>query len=713
MLKSLRSYSLIQQTEDKKLNRKKGKFGILAKLLVFIIPIVIVGINIVAYTSGQMASDAILAEVNEHMESELTANINDVDGKLQEIRGTAATLSSVVGETYKNTVIDTYAKIFKAVVKDNDLILGSGIWFELNTYRADPAYLFQEYVGPYWYKDGSNIVEDWEYSNAEYDYINQEYYLNAKAQPDNSAVITEPYYDPSTGIIMASCSSAVYNQMNEYIGCITVDMSLDTISDMVGSIKIGKAGYAVMIAPDGTYIYTSDISKVENGMKITEETNGLAAAAGTILASESGKAEYVSGKEKYHVYFASVPDVNWKLLLILPDTQINEASTRMLGTTLPLSIAVMIACAVAVVILARRIAKPLKGVTEFAGELATGNFTIEELPVKSSDEVGEVGRSLNEMYRNNKEIITNISEESGNINDAASTLSAMSEELSAEFAHIRDNMTSVNEAMMNSSAATEEVSASVTEVNNSVNRLAEETDKITEEVRVITERAGQVQKESREAHDSAINIANEREQELNAARAKATVVKEIENLANVINDIASEIDLLSLNASIEAARAGEAGRGFAVVAQQINKLATETATAVHQIQETVTDIQDAFADLGESSEKLLNFVTETATPDYSKFTEIGRQYGEDANLFGELSDKIAEMIQSIKMTMDEVNMAVQNIAGSTEETASRSADVTESVNSATQAIDSIAEQATNQQLTASNLSDIVNKFKLK
>ena len=180
----------------------------------------------------------------------------------------------------------------------------------------------------------------------------------------------------------------------------------------------------------------------------------------------------------------------------------------------------------------------------------------------------------------------------------------------------------------------------------------------------------------------------------------------------MINEIADEIDLLSLNASIEAARAGDAGRGFAVVAQQISKLATETATTVRKIQETTSSVQVAFADLTKSSEKLLSFVNETATPDYSKFTEIGRQYGEDAGLFGELSRNMAEMIERIRSTMDEVNTAVQNIAEGSEDTASRSADVTDAVENVSHAIDSVAQLATNQQFTANALTEIVNNFKL-
>ena len=214
------------------------------------------------------------------------------------------------------------------------------------------------------------------------------------------------------------------------------------------------------------------------------------------------------------------------------------------------------------------------------------------------------------------------------------------------------------------------------------------------------------------AHDSAIEITNQRRIELTNANEKAKVVSEISTLADAIASIASQIDLLSLNASIEAARAGEAGRGFAVVASEINNLATDTNEAVDEIKKTIESVQEAFSDLSAGSNKLLDFVTDTVTPDYENFVTVGKQYGDDAELFGHLATRIQDMTENIKNSMQEVNEAVSNIAESTQETSSHSADVTSSVDSVAEAVDSVAELATDQQHTASNLTEIVNHFKL-
>ena len=104
--------------------------GIMAKLLLGIIPVVIIGINVVSLVSGQMASNAILEETNNHMDAVLESNIKDIEGQLQEIRTTAQLLSLYVGDSYKTTDINSYARLFKDVVAGNELISGSGIWFE-------------------------------------------------------------------------------------------------------------------------------------------------------------------------------------------------------------------------------------------------------------------------------------------------------------------------------------------------------------------------------------------------------------------------------------------------------------------------------------------------------------------------------------------------------------------------------------------------------
>ncbi len=695
---------------ERKSDRRKG-LGIQAKLILMIVPIVLVSLLVVAIISAQMSASAIASEVSNTMEAQLSGNTNDVDGTLETIRRTAEELSIFVGNTYKDTDMTTYAKLFSDTVKHDSRIRGSGIWFEPNVYTGDRKYAGQKYVGPYWYADGNDVVEDWEYSNADYDYFVQEYYTNAKAMSKNDAVITDPYYDPSSDSVMASCSAPIFNDQNQYIGCITVDLSLETISNIISSIKVGQNGYAILTMGDGTYIYTKDSSKVTNAMNIANDT-GINAIASTVLSNEKGETDFNSSEGKMRVYYSTMPEVGWKLLLLLPNSEVFSVAQRMMLVIIIIAIVAILITSLLIFFIAKGIAKPIVKVKEFAKDLANGDFTVSKIAVGRSDEIGQMSESLNEMYESNSEVIRDISIGSNEVSGSSEHLYNVASDLADRFESIRTSMVKVNDAMTNTGAATEQVSASANEVNASVQKLAEETEATKGEVEKILSRAAQIEKDSRSSCDNAISIAESRGRELEEASKQAEVIKEIGTLADSIADIASQINLLSLNASIEAARAGEHGRGFAVVASEINNLAVETAQAVDRIQNTISKIQEAFASLDRSSGELLTFVKETVTPDYENFINIGRQYGEDAKSFGSLTDQTSEMVGYIRESMEQVNAAVSSIAESATETAESSSEVTETVEEVSDMVGNISDLAEKQQSVSQNLNDIVRSFKL-
>lgn len=273
-------------------------------------------------------------------------------------------------------------------------------------------------------------------------------------------------------------------------------------------------------------------------------------------------------------------------------------------------------------------------------------------------------------------------------------------------------MSKVNEAMMSSSAASEEVNASVEEVNSSVNVLSGETDKSRQLADEIRARAKAIELKSKQAFDNANNLSGEFEINLSKSIENAKVVESIGTMANVISNIAEQINLLSLNASIEAARAGEQGKGFAVVAGEIGKLAGETSKAVDQIQKTIIDVQGAFDRLTDDSKSLLSFLTQTVTPDYGAFVDTARQYGLDAESIEIFSNKLAVMSEDIERIMGEVGSAIQNIAESAQSTADNSSKTMESIHEVSGVVDEVSDMSKDQQKIAGDLSEVVRTFKL-
>lgn len=361
----------------------------------------------------------------------------------------------------------------------------------------------------------------------------------------------------------------------------------------------------------------------------------------------------------------------------------------------------------------RNISKSIDRVKRFAGSLAEGDFTVEPINMKTRDELGIMGDSLNEMYTSNRGVISGISDQAVEIDEASRSLKNAAAELSQKFDEIQSFMVQVNEAMVNTSSATQQVNASTEEVLSNVNLLANETNESSALAQEIRGRASKIRTSSQEAFDSATKLGHSFENNLHQSIENAKVVSSIGQLADVISEIAEQINLLSLNASIEAARAGEAGRGFAVVAAEIGSLAGNTSEAVKKIQDTVNDVQKAFAALTEDAKEMLGFLVDTVTPDYQNFVQVAEQYGMDAEAIENSSANISHMSESIKNIMQEVTDAIQNIAEATHSTSDISGEIMREIDQVSTNVTSVSEMSETQQEIAIGLNRVVGQFTLK
>lgn len=677
------------------------------KMLVVILPVVILAMLLLTAVSGFSSRDIINDQIDSRMQAELSAQSGVMGEDLHTVSSMAQSISRVVATTYQTTSMDTYEKMLGELIQDNDMVSGSGLWFEPYAYQADA-----EYMGPYVFKDGDQLATTYDYSNAEYNYFAQEYYELAKASTE--PVFTDPYYDETSDSIMSTCAMPILVN-DQFIGCVTVDIQLDAITTLVDNIKVGDAGRGMLLTAEGVYIGGAADDKIQNSVVITEDKDApaLAKAAEKILAGDSGETSYKGSDGQINLYYSRVDATGWILIITMPNSELTQPIMQLLAKLFGICIVALIVVALVIIFNVNSISKGLNRVKAFAGSLAEGDFTVDPIQVKTQDELGVMGGSLNAMYDSNKEVISNIAEHATDIDEASMKLRSAATELSENFAEIKKNIEEVNNAMMTTSAATEEVNASTEEVLSNVNLLTEETQNSTAMAQEIRGRAKEVGETSRKSFESASTLAKQFEERLAESIENAKVVSSIEEMANVISEIADQINLLSLNASIEAARAGEAGKGFAVVASEIGSLATSTAEAVGQIQNTISQVQNAFDSLTKDAQNMLGFVVNDVTPDYSNFVEVAKQYGEDAASIERTAENISNMSDNIKQIMQEVTAAVQSIAEATQDTTEVSGNMTEKVVVVADHVDNVSEMAEKEDVIARELTGVVSRFKLE
>lgn len=415
-------------------------------------------------------------------------------------------------------------------------------------------------------------------------------------------------------------------------------------------------------------------------------------------------------------------DEAYSTLYSLIDDEVNNASTA-LDSQFTLSdraniiiFAILMATGIIIILAILKIVRPLQSANGQLSKIISdidsskGDLT-SRININSHDEVGELVDGINLFIEKLQEIMKSIRSHSENI-------LVSSKEIADKINESGNNTNEVSATMDEIAAAMQEISATVEELSSGSENIFESiihlTDKINDGnvlTKDIQSRSLNYKTEIENEKTNAVAIINEIKNTLEQSIENSKEAAQIQSLTENILQIASQTNLLSLNASIEAARAGEAGKGFSVVAAQISELAESSRTIAKNIQEISTLVTESVTGLSSDSKKLLEFVNNDVLTDYDKFVAISDNYYNDAVNVNNILEEFTNGTSALKTTMSEMNHGINDISTTIEESANGTNDISSRIRNIASSVEAIKSQTAENQSIGNELKKNVEVFK--